>query len=112
MSLHGYTLHNYKKMEDNNRADKFWVNTKRKLSAEDFENLRIFIGASNYKWTALQNGTKDFNAVELEKLGEFIGVSTTSLIKTYGLGLKNLTGKELMAFAKGDGCTVSFAKVR
>jgi hypothetical protein len=95
-------------MNNNTRLAKFWDWIKTSLNAASFEELQVKLGASNYKWTSLQNGTKDFSQEELNILANFLGISRTQLIEEYGLGLKHLSGLDIMDIAMAEGVQLTF----
>jgi hypothetical protein len=95
-------------MNNNTRLAKFWKTIKQDLSAAQFDQLQVKLGASNYKWTSLQNGTKDFSQEELNILANFLGISRTQLIEEYGLGLKHLSGLDIMDIAMAEGVQLTF----
>ena len=93
---------------DNEKLKQFWEKIKGDLSATRFDQLQKELGATNYKWTSLQNGTKDFSPEELTTLAKFLDTSKSKLIEQYGLGMRHLSGEDILAIANAEGLQLAF----
>lgn len=94
---------------ENKKLEAFWNWVKKQLSVKQFEELQQELGATTpYKWTSLQTGSRDFKPEQLDTLSKILKISKSDLIQKYGLGMENLTGKQLMAIAQNDGRKLVF----
>lgn len=95
-------------MNDKKRAA-FWEYVEGRLTVAQFKELHAKLDISDYKWTALQTGSKDFSLEQLNIVSDFLGLPVATLINKYGLGTKRLTIEEVMEIAQAGGEPITFA---
>ncbi|MEO0628252.1 MAG: hypothetical protein AAFY91_14765 [Bacteroidota bacterium] len=69
----------------------FWDRIKSDFTASEFEDLQNALGYSKYKWTAVQNGTRDFRVEDIDTISEITGIDKLALLKDYCLLTGNIT---------------------
>ena len=91
------------KPADTNSLREYWNGLKDELSVTEFEQLREALQVSQYQFTMMQNGNRDFTYEELVRLGQFLKVPPIELVEKHGLGLRTMTAQQHIMLAEQSG---------